>query len=172
MGRAPVYADFPEYYTYGINQTSKRCLLLHSCTLMSHVVTGCLHHHAVDVVEQVLAQGQDLPGHRTPRRHRRGGAPVALALDSDADLGVPLGDIDSRAPRVHHIPHISPLPRPLLPCAGVRCGKCRVKQKSLTRARRQLSTVPADEDRALHHHADTQAHWHHRRIGVDRKAHV
>src|SRR6478752_5843244 len=34
------FAHWPGYYTYGINQTSNRCLPLHSCTLMSHVVKG------------------------------------------------------------------------------------------------------------------------------------
>ena len=34
--RRQALAHWPEYYTYGINQTSKRCLPLHSCTLMSH----------------------------------------------------------------------------------------------------------------------------------------
>ena len=36
--RRQALAHWPEYYTYGINQTSKRCLPLHSCTLMSHVI--------------------------------------------------------------------------------------------------------------------------------------
>ena len=43
--RRQALAHWPDYYTYGINRTSKRCLLLHSCTLMSHVIRGRLHHH-------------------------------------------------------------------------------------------------------------------------------
>src|SRR5262249_48569713 len=39
-GRRQALAHWPEYYTYGINQTSKRCLPLHSCTLMSHTTVG------------------------------------------------------------------------------------------------------------------------------------
>jgi hypothetical protein len=43
--RRQAFAHWPDYYTYGISRTSKRCLLLHSCTLMSHVIRGRLHHH-------------------------------------------------------------------------------------------------------------------------------
>ena len=43
--RRQALAHWPEYYTYGINRTSKRCLLLHSCTLMSHPAIRCFEHH-------------------------------------------------------------------------------------------------------------------------------
>ncbi len=43
-----------------------------------------------------------------------------------------------------------------------------MKQNSPTRAQRQHSTVPADDDHALHHHAHLQAHEHHRQTGVAR----
>jgi len=44
-GRRQALTHWPEYYTYGINRTSKRCLLLHSCTLMSHPAVGRFQHH-------------------------------------------------------------------------------------------------------------------------------
>ena len=44
-GRRQALAHWPEYYTYGISRTSKRCLPLHSCTLMSHPPVRGLQHH-------------------------------------------------------------------------------------------------------------------------------
>ena len=42
------FAHWPGYYTFAISRTSKRCLPLHSCTLMSHVVRGGLHGDLLD----------------------------------------------------------------------------------------------------------------------------
>ena len=55
------FAHWPEYYTYGISRTSKRCLPLHSCTLMSHVVRGRLHGDLLDP----LARSGDRPARST-----------------------------------------------------------------------------------------------------------
>ena len=43
--RRQAIAHWPEYYTFDISRTSKRCLPLHSCTLTSHVVRRRLHPH-------------------------------------------------------------------------------------------------------------------------------
>ena len=79
--RRQALAHWPEYYTYGINRTSKRCLLLHSCTLTSHIVAGGLDHHTRDLGEKVLTQRQDLRRCRAPGRHRRRRSLAALALN-------------------------------------------------------------------------------------------
>jgi hypothetical protein len=69
-GRRQALAHWPEYYTYGINRTSKRCLLLHSCTLMSHVVAGGLHHHPLDTkINQMIGQLGQRPSHRRMGGH-------------------------------------------------------------------------------------------------------
>ena len=44
-GRRQAIAHWPGYYTFAISRTSKRCLPLHSCTLMSHPAVGCFQHH-------------------------------------------------------------------------------------------------------------------------------
>jgi hypothetical protein len=46
--RRQAIAHWPEYYTFDISRTSKRCLPLHSCTLRSHVVASGLHHRTRD----------------------------------------------------------------------------------------------------------------------------
>ena len=43
--RRQAIAHWPEYYTFDISRTSKRCLPLHSCTLTSHPAVGRLQHH-------------------------------------------------------------------------------------------------------------------------------
>ena len=91
----------------------------------------------------MLAQGQDLGGRRTPRRHRRRRSSAFLALNSNTDLRVFLGAVDSRAPRVHHI-HPNPPPFNSIDEEGVFRGG-RMEQNSDTRARRQHSTVPVDK---------------------------
>ncbi len=112
------------------------------------IVRRRLHHRDGDpLLGQVILQGQDLVGHRTPRRNRRRGLPSAATLDPDADLRVLLGHVDPRAPRVHdlhHAPHLPPA------CGRRRTGwGCvirggRKEQDSDTGAHRQQSTVPAD----------------------------
>src|ERR1700758_3606518 len=86
--RRQALAHWPEYYTYGINRTSKRCLLLHSCTLMSHVVAGGLHHRTGDPLgNQMVTQRQDLARHRAPGRHRLNGFARPATGDPHAHLG-------------------------------------------------------------------------------------
>src|SRR5664279_5633788 len=86
-----------------------------------------------------------------PRRHRGRGLPAATALDADADLRIPFGDVDARAPRVHHLhdaPHLLPAdrgPPGRTDWQGVCSGEGGSKQDSHTRAHRQQSTVPADK---------------------------
>ena len=80
------------------------------------VIAGRFHHHTADPFgEQVLPQRQDLIRHRPPRRHCRCRGCVTAALDPYAGLRVPLRDIDTRAPRVHHIHHPSPQPLSRIP---------------------------------------------------------
>jgi len=51
------FAHWPGYYTFAISRTSKRCLPLHSCTLMSHIVRGRLHGDLLDPLgDEVLGQ--------------------------------------------------------------------------------------------------------------------
>src|SRR4029077_6942783 len=55
------FVHWPGYYTFAISRTSKRCPPLHSCTLMSHIIAGGLHHRAGDSLgNQMLTQCQDL----------------------------------------------------------------------------------------------------------------
>src|SRR6185295_16843285 len=65
------FAHWPGYYTYGISRTSTVPPTFNSCTLMSHVIAGGLHHRAGDALgNQMLTQCQDLAGHRAPGRDR------------------------------------------------------------------------------------------------------
>jgi len=92
--RRQAIAHWPEYYTFDISRTSKRCLLLHSCTLTSHVVAGRFHHHARDpLTGQVLTQRQDLRRHRRPRRDCLDRLASTCPSHADADLGVLLRDV-------------------------------------------------------------------------------
>src|SRR3954464_556863 len=104
------------------------------------VKTSGLHHHTRDPVgEQGIPQRQDLIRYRSPGGDRlTGPAAPAGAGDPDADLRVPFGDIDARAPGMHDIHHN--LPRRRRWCRPVpgRAGR----SKSDARARRQHSTVP------------------------------
>jgi hypothetical protein len=121
--RRQALAHWPEYYTYGISRTSKRCLLLHSCTLISHVVAGGFDDHTRDLLgDQMLTQCQDLRGRSAPGRHRRRRSSASLALDSDTDLRVFLRAVDARASRVHHI-HPKPPPSNRIDQRGVFRGE-------------------------------------------------
>src|ERR1700739_61063 len=63
--RRQALAHWPEYYTYGISRTSKRCLPLHSCTLMSHIVRGGLDGDLLDTqLDELLGQLADGAGAR------------------------------------------------------------------------------------------------------------
>ena len=93
--RRQALARWPEYYTYGINQTSKRCLPLHSCTLMSHVIRRGLHGDVLDLpLDQVLARLAD-----------RAGAPPPPTPGSPAD---PTYRAAARTPCPSPWPHRSP----------------------------------------------------------------
>jgi len=64
-GRRQAFAHWPGYYTFAISRTSKRCLPLHSCTLMSHVIRGGLHGHLLNAqLHQLLGQFGDGAGAR------------------------------------------------------------------------------------------------------------
>ena len=49
----------------------------------------------------MIAQREDLPGHRTPGRDRLGRLAPASPGDAHADLRVPLGDVHPRTAGVH-----------------------------------------------------------------------
>ena len=107
------------------------------------VVTGGLHHHTRDLLGgQVLAQREDLIGHRRPGRHRLGRLAAASPGDPDAHLGVRLGDVQPGASGMHDFHHRL-LPHSRRFCR-VRRGEGRRSRKSDARARRQQSTVPVE----------------------------
>ncbi len=83
------------------------------------VVRGRLHHHTGDgLVHQVVAQLEDLAGHRAPGRDRLLGCAAARPGDAHADLGVLLRDVQARAAGVHDVHHMPPTQR-----HGVRRGE-------------------------------------------------
>ena len=62
------------------------------------VVTGRLHHNQRHPLgDEVLAQRQDLAGHRSPRRHLGVRSGSTGFLGSHGDLGVSLRDVKTRA---------------------------------------------------------------------------
>jgi hypothetical protein len=68
------------------------------------VVAGGLHHHERDLLlDQVLTQRQDLPGHRRPGRDRFGRASRAWAGQSHTHLHIPFRHVQPRAARVHQV---------------------------------------------------------------------
>ena len=91
------------------------------------VLTRCFHHDNGDLLRgQVISQPENLVGHRPPRRHRGRRPAIAVALDPDADLRVPFGDVDTSAPRVHHLhdPHLTLSGGPGLPARTGWQGAC------------------------------------------------
>jgi hypothetical protein len=92
------------------------------------VVSGRLLYHARDLLgSQVIAQREDLPGHRTPGRDGLGCLAPASPGDAHADLRVRLGDVHPRTAGVHdfhgHLPHID------IGNKGVRHGEGREKNE-------------------------------------------
>jgi len=91
------------------------------------VVTGRLHRHARHCgVDQVVAQRQDVAGHRGPRGDLLGGAGLTGRHDSQADLRVPFGQVQPGAPRVQD------LHRLLLPVERVWTAGRAIRIRSLT----------------------------------------
>ena len=83
--RRQALTHWPGYYTYGINRTSKRCLPLHSCTLMSHVIRRGLDGDLLDPqLHQLTGQVADRAG---------GGLHVPHLADSP---------VLTRGPHAHH----------------------------------------------------------------------
>jgi hypothetical protein len=105
----------------------------------------------------MLTQRQDLARHRAPGRNCLNRFAVPSPSDPDAHLGVPLRYIQPCTAGMNHF-HGPSLPSHPDAC-GVRRGENREIQKSDARARWHQSTVPVE---ALRHHADLQAHRHHR----------
>ena len=107
------------------------------------VVRRGFDHHTADLLgDQMLTQRQDLAGGRPPRAHRRRGAPPTLTLNPDTHLGVLLGDINARTPRMNNLHDPSPFPSRTIVVARV-SGRAKTRQESLSRAHRQQSTAPA-----------------------------
>jgi hypothetical protein len=103
------------------------------------VIAGCLHHHQRHLFgDQVVAEGEDLVGHRAPGGDGRFRLGTSFTGNPDAHLGVPLRHIDPRAPGMDNIHgHHS-----LSSWLDVRSGEGRENRKSDARAQRQQSTVP------------------------------
>ena len=122
------FAHWPEYYTYGINQTSKRCLPLHSCTLMSHPAIRRFQDHLrvragpLDLQPQRHRVVDDphrrelLPGFRLPYDHR----PPPMQINPDELLAVILsigasrGSCKVNTPSIRRERHEERRPRPFI----------------------------------------------------------
>ena len=66
--RRRAIAHWPGYCTYGISRTSSSASHLNSCTLTSHVVRRCLHHHRGHLpAAQPVRQRQHLPSAVVPK---------------------------------------------------------------------------------------------------------
>src|ERR1700751_3665441 len=99
--RRQALAHWPEYYTYGISRTSKRCLPLHSCTLMSHIVRGGLDGDLLDTqLDELLGQLADGAGARGHVPHPAK-PPRRFAGQPHAHLARRLGHIDGGDPLDH-----------------------------------------------------------------------
>ena len=61
-GRRQAITHWPGYYTPGLSRASNGASHLNSCTLTSHVIAGCLHHHCGHLpAPQPVRQRQHLP---------------------------------------------------------------------------------------------------------------
>lgn len=152
----------------GIDQHDVQPLVFEQVVEGPPVVAGCFHHdQGYVLIEEVFLQVQDPAGHRGPGRHGGRGGLGLPALDADADLRVLLRHIDARAARVNDLYGGSPSEIVSADKVSVFRGG-RINNKSDIRAQRQHSTVPRTRSCALRHQTDSQAHRHHRTIGVDR----
>ena len=79
-----------------------RCLPLRSSALMSHIVTGGLHHHARHLLlGQHVGQPQDHRRCGRPGGYRRRRFPAATSSEPNAHLRVGLRDVEPRAAGMH-----------------------------------------------------------------------